>query len=352
MIRAAIVGSTGYTGAELVRLLARHPEVEIIGLTSQSYVGQPFEAVYPHLTGQVGVQCREQDISGVVAEADVLFLALPHGLSVPWVAEAYRRGKKIVDLGADFRFRSVDIYEEWYKVKHEAPELLPAAVYGLPELHREQIKNAGIIGNPGCYPTASLLSLAPLLGQRLINEKRIIIDAKSGVSGAGRGLAIGSLYAEVNENVKAYNVAKHRHTPEIEQEVKSLCGLETGEELTLSFTPHLMPMTRGILATAYADLQEGVMATSDEIRDRYRQFYAGEPFVHIMDEGVWPQTKWSYGSNHVYIGMTVDRRTQRVVVTAAIDNLIKGASGQAVQNMNILFGLPETTALESPGIWP
>ncbi|MDD2421116.1 MAG: N-acetyl-gamma-glutamyl-phosphate reductase [Heliobacteriaceae bacterium] len=351
MIRAAIVGATGYAGAELVRLLTAHPAVELNALTSRTYTGEFYESVYPHLTGQVGQTCREQDINQVVAGADVLFLALPHGLSVPWVVAAYQAGKKVIDLGADFRFRRRDIYEKWYKVEHTAPELLAVAVYGLPELYREKIRGAAIIGNPGCYPTASVLGLAPLLGQGLIDENRLIIDAKSGVSGAGRGLALGAHYSEVNENVKAYNIAKHRHTPEIEQELAAMAGVPAGT-LKISFSPHLIPMTRGILATAYADLRDGVTIEEEVLREKYREFYAGEPFVKITGADVWPQTKWCYGSNYVFIGLTVDLRTRRVVVTTAIDNLVKGAAGQAVQNMNIICGFPETTGLTGPGIWP
>ncbi|MCW2278979.1 N-acetyl-gamma-glutamyl-phosphate reductase [Heliophilum fasciatum] len=350
MIKAAIIGATGYTGAELVRLLRCHPEVTLTDLTTQSYVGQSFADVYPHFQDQVTQVCCAQDLSAIAGEADVLFLALPHGLSVPWVVEARRLGKKVIDLGADFRFRQVQTYEQWYHVTHEAPELLSEAVYGLPELHRASIRQASIIGNPGCYPTASMLAMAPLLGQGLIDEGRIIIDAKSGVSGAGRKAVLGSLYAEVNENVKPYGVATHRHTPEIEQEASRLAGSD--QAIKLSFTPHLMPMTRGILATVYMDLRPEADVTAAQVRERYQAFYAGETFVHVMDEGVWPQTKWSYGSNHAFIGVTVDRRTRRVIVASAIDNLIKGASGQAIQNMNLLFDLPETIGLTMSGIYP
>ncbi|KAB2951375.1 N-acetyl-gamma-glutamyl-phosphate reductase [Heliorestis acidaminivorans] len=351
MIKVAIVGSTGYTGAELVRLLSHHPEVEIVALTSQSYVDQAYEEVYPSLTGQVGLSCQAQDIEALMNEADVVFLALPHGLSVPWAQEAYRQGKKVIDLGADFRFREVQTYENWYKTKHEAPDLLSQAVYGLPELNRHKIRESVLVANPGCYPTASILGLAPLLQAKVINPKKIIIDAKSGVSGAGRSAKLGSLYGEVNENVKAYGVATHRHTPEIEQEIAALLGMEA-EKVKLSFTPHLMPMTRGILSTIYGELLENLQISAVELRQIYKDFYDKEPFIHITEEDQWPQTKWCYGSNHVFIGLTVDPRTHRVIVTTAIDNLVKGAAGQAIQNMNILFDLPETKALERPGIWP
>ncbi|MBC9785323.1 N-acetyl-gamma-glutamyl-phosphate reductase [Heliobacterium chlorum] len=351
MIRAAIVGATGYTGAELVRLLSRHPEVKLVGLTSQQYAGQPYENVFHHFADQVDLHCSPQHIEEIVADADVLFLAVPHGLSVPWVVESLRQGKKVIDLGADFRFRRADVYEKWYSTHHDAPELLAEAVYGLPELKREAVAKARVVANPGCYPTASVLSVAPILGKGIINEGRLIIDAKSGVSGAGRKLNTPSLYAEANENINAYNVGKHRHIPEIEQEIAERAGLQA-DQMAISFTPHLTPMTRGILATVYADIQAGVKITTDELRQMYQEFYAGEFFVHVMKEGVWPHTKWSYGSNHAFIGVTVEERTGRIIVSTAIDNLVKGASGQAIQNMNILFGLPEKTAIEAPGMFP
>ncbi|QGG49143.1 N-acetyl-gamma-glutamyl-phosphate reductase [Heliorestis convoluta] len=351
MIRVAIVGSTGYTGAELVRLLSHHREVEIVALTSQSYVDQPYEKVYPSLTDHVGLTCQAQNVEALMADVDAVFLALPHGLSVPWAQEAYRQGKKVIDLGADFRFRQVQTYESWYKTKHEAPELLGQAVYGLPELNRDKIRKSVIVANPGCYPTASILGLAPLLKNKLVNPQKIIIDAKSGISGAGRSAKLGSLYGEVNENVKAYGVATHRHTPEIEQEAAALLGLAP-EDITLSFTPHLMPMTRGILATIYCDLQENLSITATEVRQIYKDFYGGEPFIHITEENQWPETKWCYGSNYVFIGLTIDERTKRLIVTTAIDNLVKGAAGQAIQNMNLLFDLPETEGIDRPGIWP
>lgn len=346
MIKVGIIGATGYTGVELVRLLSGHPQAEIVALTSQSYVGQSLPEVYPSLEGYSNLICQEQNVAQVANLADVVFTALPHGLSMPVAQEVAAAGKKFIDLGADFRFDNPLIYEEWYQVEHTAPQLAPRAVYGLPEINREAVKGAQIVGNPGCFPTSAILGLAPLLKGGLIEKDTIIIDSKSGVSGAGRGLSLGSHYSEVNENFKAYNIGVHRHTPEIEQELSKLAG----EKVTISFTPHLVPMTRGILSTIYSRLNSNF--STEEIIERYQEFYAGEPFIHIMPKGQYPQTKWATGSNNCYIGLTVDPRTQRVVVVAAIDNLVKGASGQAIQNMNLLFGLPETMGLSTPGMYP
>lgn len=346
MIKAGIIGATGYTGVELVRLLSCHPQVELQVLTSRSYAGQNIAAIYPSLQGKVDVVCSEQDTEEVISQCDVVFAALPHGHSVPVVQAAVQQGKKVVDLGADFRFRNAKIYEEWYQVKHEASELAAEAVYGLPELYRSQIKNASVVANPGCYPTASILALAPVLQEGLVNPRTIIIDAKSGVSGAGRKTTLTTHFGEANENVNPYGVAGHRHTPEIEQELMNIAG----EELQVSFTPHLMPMTRGILATCYASLSQEV--TEKDLREVYEKFYTGEPFVHLLPPGQWPHTKWVYGSNRCLINLAVDSRTNRLIVCSAIDNLVKGAAGQAVQNMNLMFGLPETMALDLNGIYP
>lgn len=346
MIKVSIIGATGYTGAELVRLLHKHEHVELKFLTSQTFEGQEYSSVYPNVTGYCTAKCVEGDIPKVVAESDVIFVALPHGHAVGVVREAYAQGKKVIDLGADFRFDEGHIYEMWYKVAHEGKELLSKSVYGLPEINRSKISEASIIGNPGCYPTSVILGLAPALKHKLIEPNSIIIDAKSGVSGAGRKLALTSHYVEVNENVNAYGVGNHRHTPEIEQELGKLAG----ESLTISFTPHLMPMTRGILSTIYASLKENW--TTDKIRKIYQEFYQDEPFVHLLQEGQWPHTKWVYGSNNCHLNLLVDPRTNRLVITSAIDNLVKGAAGQAVQNMNLLFDLPETTGLLVPGMLP
>ncbi len=345
-IKVGIVGATGYAGAELVRILLSHPQVELAGLVSQSYVGRAFCEVYPYLYKHVLQHCRELDIPALARECDVVFTALPHGHAAPVAREVLGCGKKFIDLGADFRFKQPGVYEQWYKVKHEAPDLLEQAVYGLPEIHREEIKSASLVGNPGCYPTSVILALAPLLRNRLVDTGSVIADSKSGVSGAGRGLSLGTHFSEVNENFRAYNVAVHRHTPEIEQEL----GLLAGEEMVISFTPHLTPMNRGILSTVYARLKREM--TLEQVRSVYEDFYRNEFFVRLLPPGVLPQTKAVLGSNHCDVVPVVDPRTSRVVIVSAIDNLVKGAAGQAVQNMNIMFGLPETTGLERPGLYP
>lgn len=345
-IKVGIVGATGYAGAELVRILSAHRGVELKALVSQSYVGQAFCEVYPHLYKHVLQQCRELDVPALAGECDVVFTALPHGHAVPVAKEVLERGKKFIDLGADFRFRRPDVYQQWYKVKHEAPELLEQAVYGLPEIHRDKVRSASLVGNPGCYPTSVILGLAPLLRSGLIDTGTIVADSKSGVSGAGRGLSLGTHFSEVNENIRAYNVAAHRHTPEIEQEL----GWLAGEDTVISFTPHLTPMNRGILSTVYAKLRRKV--TLEQVRSVYEDFYRNDFFVRLLPPGVLPQTKAVAGSNHCDIVPVVDPRTGRVVVISAIDNLVKGAAGQAVQNMNLMFGLPETTGLDRPGLYP
>jgi N-acetyl-gamma-glutamyl-phosphate reductase len=345
-IKVGIIGATGYAGAELVRILSAHPQVELVALVTQSYGGKAFCEVYPHLYKYVMLECRELDLPALADKADVVFAALPHGHAVPVAGEVLERGKKFIDLGADFRFGRRDVYEQWYKVEHSGEELLEQAVYGLPEIHRDKIRSASLVGNPGCYPTSVILGLAPLLRNGLIDPGSIIIDSKSGVSGAGRGLSLGTHFSEVNENFRAYNVGVHRHTPEIEQELSKLAG----EDVVVSFTPHLTPMNRGILSTMYAGLKQEM--TLEQVRSVYEEFYRSEFFVRLLPPGILPQTKAVTGSNHCDIVPVVDPRTGRVVVISAIDNLIKGAAGQAVQNMNLMFGLPETTGLDRPGLYP
>lgn len=346
MIKVGIIGATGYTGAELVRLLARHPQVEIVAVSSQSYVGQRFDEVYPHLSGYIDLVCMEQDVPKMAQMCDVIFTAVPHGLSMGVAQEVLPAGKKLIDLGADFRFDDYKVYEEWYKVTHPTEKFIPVTAYGIPEINRAKIKSAQIVANAGCYVTSAILGLAPLLAARVIDPDSIIIDAKSGVSGAGRTASTGSLFTECDENFKAYNIGTHRHTPEIEQGLAKIYG----SPVTVSFTPHLVPMSRGILSTIYSKLTTD--KDLDEILAIYQKHYAHEPFIHILPKGVYPQTKYTTGSNHCFIGLTVDPRTNRVVVTSALDNLVKGASGQAIQNMNILFDLPETTGLDFPGMYP
>ncbi len=340
-MKVGILGATGYTGQELCRILQQHPEAEIQYLGSSSSAGKNISEIYPHWHGSQHVLAAEE-----VPELDVLFVALPHGFAAERAASILQKGIKIIDLGADFRLKDYQEYELWYKTKHANPELLGQAVYGLPEFYRSEIKDSSLIANPGCYPTASLLALIPLLRKGLLRQDSIIIDAKSGVSGAGRGITQAIHFSEVNENFKAYGVGEHRHTPEIEQQLSLACQ----EKVIINFTPHLVPMTRGILVTAYAQVQKGI--EENDIKDGFDEAYQGEPFVHCLPQGTWPQTKFSYGSNHAFLQYKFDRRTNRIVIVSVIDNLVKGASGQAVQNMNILFGFPETMGLETRGLWP
>ena len=346
MIKAGIIGATGYTGVELLRILSRHPDVDIVSLTSRTYADQSFSSVFPSATGFSDLVLDSQDAGALADRCDVVFTALPPGVSMEVVETVASKGKKVVDLGADYRFDQVEIYEQWYKVKHKTPFLALKSVYGLPEIHRDIIRENDVIGNPGCYPTSIILGLAPLLKNGLVNPDTIIADSKSGVSGGGRGLNLAFHYAECNENFKAYNIGAHRHTPEIEQELGKLAG----GSLTISFTPHLVPMTRGILSTIYANLKN--LCSTAELLDLYNEFYHDEFFVRIHPPGQYPQTKWVCGSNFCDIGLMVDSRTGRVVVVSAIDNLVKGASGQAVQNMNIMFGLPEKSGLDFAPVFP
>jgi N-acetyl-gamma-glutamyl-phosphate reductase len=341
-MKAGVLGATGYAGQELVRLLKRHEEVKELYLASSSVAGEDYESVYPHWSGQkVGILHDEN-----VPDLDVLFCALPHGLTAARTSAFLARNIKVIDLGADFRLNSADIYEEWYKIKHPASELLKDAVYGLPELYREQIRGRSLIANPGCYPTATLLALIPLLRSKLLKTEFLIIDAKSGVSGAGRGVSIGTHYAEINENFKAYGVGSHRHTPEIEQELSRAAELP----LTVNFTPHLVPMTRGMLVTIYAAVQAGVQ--EEALRECWLEQYEQEEFIHVLPPGTWPQTKFASGSNNAFLQLTVDQRTGNVIIVAAIDNLIKGAAGQAIQNMNLAMGCPEGQGITGTALWP
>jgi N-acetyl-gamma-glutamyl-phosphate reductase len=351
MIQAGIIGASGYTGQELYRLLSSHPEVDIKVITSRTYAGQPFGSVYGNLyhnslTKDGEAVFSNASIQEAAEECDVLFIALPHGLASHQVTPEILKKTYIIDLGADYRLKTKEIYETWYKTKHGSPELLPEAVYGLCEWFREEIKQTKIVANPGCYTTCSILTLAPLVKAGLIDPATIIIDAKSGVSGAGRAAKTGSLYAESNESVKAYSVASHRHTPEIEEQLTKL----SGADITLSFTPHLIPMNRGILITAYASPNPGV--TGQDITDAYQAAYKDEYFIRLLPEGVFPETRWVKGSNFCDIGFMLDARTNRIIMGGAIDNLVKGASGQAIQNMNIVFGLPEQTGIDSLPIFP
>ncbi|MFZ3102591.1 MAG: N-acetyl-gamma-glutamyl-phosphate reductase [Desulfitobacteriaceae bacterium] len=342
-MKVGILGATGYTGQELIRLLRQHPDVELAYLGSSSVAGHEYETICPQLYEQLIGNLSDEKL---IPSLDVLFCALPHGITASRIREFLLPGVKVIDLGADFRLTSVDVYQEWYKLEHPEPELIKEAVYGLPELYRTEIRGKSLVANPGCFPTATLLSLVPLLRRGLLRPESIIIDAKSGVSGAGRGANLGTHYSEVNENIKAYGVAQHRHTPEIEQEISRAAG----HSVTVSFTPHLVPMTRGILATIYTEVQDGV--EEEDLRACWQEKYNSEEFVHVLPSGTWPQTKLALGSNHAFLQLTIDHRTGRAIIVAAIDNLVKGASGQAIQNMNVLFDLPEGRGLMGTGIWP
>ncbi|TDA68670.1 MAG: N-acetyl-gamma-glutamyl-phosphate reductase [Clostridia bacterium] len=345
MVRVSIIGATGYTGVELVRLLTRHPQVEVAALTSQSYAGRRLGEVYPHLAAALGETVLTDDVEAAVAGAGYVFLAMPHGQAAEPAALALAAGKRVIDLSADFRLPG-ETYAAWYAQAAPAPALLDQAVYGLAELYGPEVAGARLVANPGCYPTSALLALAPAVRASLVDIGSIIIDAKSGVSGSGRQPALGSLFCEADEGLHPYGVATHRHTPEIEAQLSRLAGTP----VVVSFTPHLVPMTRGILSTIYAGLRGGV--GEEEVSRVYMEFYQDKPFVRVLPPGTWPHTKWVYGSNYCLLGLTVDRRTNRLVLAAAIDNLVKGASGQAVQNFNLMAGFPEAAGLEGLGIFP
>ncbi len=344
MIKAAVLGATGYAGEELVRLLTNHSETSIELLVSRSFTGKKISEVYPSLSRVLDKECEELDIDKA-AKCDVAFTALPHGASKTVIPSLIEKGLKVIDLSGDYRYDDVETYEEWYGEKHSSPELLKESVYGLPELHREKIKNARLIGNPGCYTTCSILGAAPLLACGIAETKNIIVDAKSGVTGAGRGLALQTSFCECTETAKAYKVTNHRHTSEIEQELSNIAG----EKIMISFTPHLIPQKRGILSTIYINLKRE--SDASELTHIYRDFYKDEYFVRVKDTDSLPETKHVAGSNFVDIGVCYDKRLQRAVVVSALDNIVKGAAGQAVQNMNIMFGLDEKTALSGAGFY-
>lgn len=339
MIKASIIGGTGYAGQELIRILIRHPEVEIITVGSRSFSGQKLSDIYRNYEGLTDIVCEAADINELAKKSDVIFLALPHGIASKMITEDILSQTKIIDLGADYRLKDIEVYDEWYKTEHFSPSLIKEAVYGLGELHREEIKKARLIANPGCYTTCSILSLAPLIKNDLIDEESIVIDAKSGVTGAGRGNALDLMYCECNESIKAYKIGEHRHTPEIEQELRLL----NGGQFNLLFTPHLVPMNRGILAVSYAKLKKEI--NLEEIQKQYEAFYKDEYFVRLTGENM-PETRWVKGSNFCDIGIKIDKRTNRVIVVGAIDNLMKGAASQAVQNMNIMFNCEEKTGID------
>jgi len=345
MTRVGIIGATGYTGIELVRLLLRHPKVRLTALTAEKNVGQPIWKLFPSILKEADLICQPLEVEPLSKACDFVFTALPHKAVMEVAPGFLEKGIKLVDLSADFRLTDPKVYEQWYE-PHTAPHLLQEAVYGIPELHREEIKKARLVANPGCYPTSIILALAPALRNQLIDQRTIIADSKSGVSGAGRSAVLSSLFAEVSENFKAYKVAEHRHTPEIEQELSRLAG----EKVIITFTPHLVPMKRGILSTIYASLRSPL--SEKEILDLYQNFYAKERFVRVHPADLLPSTADVLGSNYCDLGLRVDKRNNRLILLSAIDNLVKGASGQAVQNMNLMLGFEESLSLEIVPLYP
>jgi N-acetyl-gamma-glutamyl-phosphate reductase len=343
--KVGIIGATGYTGVELLRLLLHHPEVEVTALTSQKYAGLPIDQVFPSVMKYLQLKCEELNLDQVSKKTDFIFTAVPHKTAMETVPSFVQRGKRVVDLSADFRLQDPAVYERWYQ-KHTAPEWLKESVYGLPELHRKKIGEARIVGNPGCYPTGALIGLIPLVEKGMISLESIIIDSKSGVSGAGRDVVLESLFCEVNEGVRAYKIFEHRHTPEIEQELSQLVQ----KKVNVTFVPHLIPIDRGILTTLYVILAKKMK--TEEVLNIFERYYEKEPFVRIFQKGRIPNTKNVRGSNYCDIGVKVNEGDGRLVVVTAIDNLVKGASGEAVQNMNIMLGYPETMGLDVVPLWP
>lgn len=345
--RVAIAGASGYAGAELVRLAAVHPFYEITAVTSEKSAGQPVSAVFPSLTGIVEHRFEALAPEVLAERADAVFLALPHTKSQDPVATCMEAGKLVVDLSADYRLKDVTAYEQWYQTPHSHPRLLEEAVYGLPELHREAIAKAKLVASPGCYPTAAILQLAPLVAKELVQPGTIVIDAKSGISGAGRSPALPYHFPEAHESLEPYKIGRHRHIPEIEQELSAVSG-KTGT-VTVTFTPHLVPMNRGILSTAYCKLVCDV--TLADLRALYKEFYKGERFVRLYEDIV-PNPRYIKGSNFCDVGVYTDPRAGWVVTVAAVDNLVKGAAGQAIQAMNLMMGIPEDSGLTMPSSYP
>ena len=346
MIQVGIIGATGYAGGELVRLLYGHKEAEIKWYGSRSYVDQKYASVYQNMFQIVEDVCKDDNLKQLAKEVDVIFTATPQGFLAGVLDEEILSNTKVIDLSADFRIKDVATYEKWYGIEHKSPQFIPEAVYGLCERNHEAIKQARLVANPGCYPTCSITSIFPLAAEGLIDMNTLIIDAKSGTSGAGRSAKVANLYCEVNENIKAYGVASHRHTPEIEEQLSYAAGCP----VVLNFTPHLVPMNRGILVTAYASLKKEV--TYEEVKAIYDAYYGKEQFVRVLDKDVCPETKWVEGSNYVDVNFKLDPRTNRVIMMGAMDNLVKGAAGQAVQNMNLMFGFAENEGLQGVPMFP
>lgn len=346
MINVGIIGASGYTGAELARILCNHPEVNITAATSRQYAGRPLSEIFPSLRGKVDIICENLSINELCEKADFFFTAVPHKTAMDLVPNLLAAGKKVVDLSADFRLRDVSVYEEWYQT-HSSSELLMEAIYGLPELYRKDITGCRLVANPGCYPTSIILGLAPLLKAGAIEAQSIIADSKSGTSGAGRTAQTGSLFCEVHDGFRPYKVGRaHRHTPEIEQELTVLAE----DDVHISFTPHLLPLSRGILSTVYASLVPGF--DREKISALYHNQYQNEPFVRLLAEDSFPATQYVRGSNFCDISYKIDPVTNRIIIMSAIDNIVKGASGQAVQNMNLMLGFAETAGLGNMPIFP
>lgn len=352
MVKVGIIGATGYAGAELVRILMGHKDAEIVWYGSRSYIDKKYYEVYQNMFQIVEDICKDDNLEELASLVDVIFTATPQGYLAGILTEEILQKVKIVDLSADYRIKDVATYEKWYGIEHKSPQFIEEAVYGLCEINRDKVtKQTRLIANPGCYTTCSILSAYPMVKEGLIDVDTLIVDAKSGTSGAGRGAKVPNLFCEVNENIKAYGVASHRHTPEIEEQL----GYAGNCQVTINFTPHLVPMNRGILATEYAKLKkkaDGTLPTYEEVKAVYDKYYGKEKFVRVLDKGVCPETKWVEGSNYVDINFVIDERTGRIVMMGALDNLVKGAAGQAVQNMNLLFGLPESEGLELVPCFP
>ncbi|MGI5881806.1 MAG: N-acetyl-gamma-glutamyl-phosphate reductase [Dethiobacteria bacterium] len=345
-MRVGIIGVTGYTGNELLRLLLPHKGVEVTYVTSHSYAGEPLGGIHPHFRGITDLVCSSFSVDEALEKADLIFSALPHGKSMEVVPRLYEAGIKVIDLSADFRLLEEGLYDQWYGRAHLAPHLLGKAVYGLPELYREEIKGAQLVANPGCYPTSVILGLAPLAAKGLLRTGALVVDSKSGTSGAGKVPSSGLHFTECTENFRAYKVASHQHTPEMEQVLSKLLG----RQLNFTFVPHLVPMIRGILSTAYLKIDEDL--SEEETWDIYGNFYEGEKFVRVLPPSMLPETRNVYGSNYCDLALKRDQRTGWLIVITAIDNLVKGAAGQAIQNMNLMFGLPEEQGLESVPLRP
>jgi N-acetyl-gamma-glutamyl-phosphate reductase len=347
MLKIGIVGASGYTSSELMRLLVKHPEdIKIELATSETYTGQAVTDVLPNLRGLIELEFSKLEIDQLKNRVEIVFLAVPHKVAMSYAPGILEQGIRVIDFSADYRLKNAKVYEAWYKVEHTSSDLLAEAVYGLPELHREEIRKARLIANPGCYPTGAILASLPLLREELVHLDGIIVDAKSGISGAGSKPSDTTHFPNREGNIVAYNIGTHRHTPEIEQELSQFAG----REITVNFTPHLMPMSRGILSTLYFTLKKDI--STDSLLEIYHKFYEQEPFVRVLNKGEYPQTKAVYGSNYCDVGLEVDARTKRVIAMSALDNLVKGASGAALQNMNLIAGFEETAGLDFAPLMP